>query len=315
MFPCGTVLPVASSVNYVKGLTVANGVLAKLGSGGTICVYTTSATHLVVDTDAFVPSGSTSVFGISPARLLETRRGPGLVTVDGQLQGVGKAGPGSVVVLQVGGRGGVAFGAAAAVLNVTVTEPSAPGFVTVYPCDQSRPLASNVNYVAGQTVSNGVYAKLDGAGRVCLYTMSATHLVFDANAYTPGAGSVLEASEMARLLETRTGPGLGTVDGLFNGIGRIASRAPLVLQVAGRGGVPVGAAAVVLNVTVTEPSAAGFVTVYPCDQVVPLASSVNYVAGATVANAVVAKLSPDGTVCEFSSADTHSVIDVSAYIP
>jgi hypothetical protein len=315
VYPCGSALPVASSVNFVKGLTVANSVLAKFGPGGTVCIYTRAATHVLVDANAYVPFGSTSVFGVAPARLLETRTGPGLVTVDHLFQGVGKTGTGSVIALRVAGRGGVPFDAAAAVLNVTVTEPDAGGFVTAYPCDQARPRASNVNYVARQTVPNGVYAKLDGAGRVCLFTSTPTHIAVDVNAYMPGTGLLLNALVPARLLETRTGPGLGTVDGLFNGVGPVAARVPLALQVAGRGGVPLAAGSVVLNVTVTEPSASGFVTVYPCDQPVPLASNVNYVAGDTVANAVVAKLAANGTVCVYSSAPTQVVVDVNAYIP
>ena len=315
VYPCGSARPVASSLNFVKGLTVANNVLAKFGPGGTVCIYTRAATHVLVDVNAFVPPGSASVFGVPPARLLETRRGPGLVTVDHLFQGVGKAGTGSVIALQVAGRGGVPVGAAGAVLNVTVTEPSDGGFVTAYPCDQVRPVASNVNYVTGQTVPNGVYAKLDSAGRVCLFTSSPTHLAVDVNAYIPGVGSFLNALVPARLLETRTGPDLGTVDGLFDGLGMVGARVPLSLQVAGRGGVPVGASTAMLNVTVTESTDGGFVTVYPCDQPVPLASNVNFDAGATVANAVVAKLAANGTVCVYSSAPTQVLVDVNAYIP
>ena len=66
--------------------------------------------------------------------------------------------------LQVGGVAGVPADAAAVTLNVTVTNPSAAGFVTVWPCGQPRPLASNLNYVAGQSVPNLVLAKLGAAG-------------------------------------------------------------------------------------------------------------------------------------------------------
>ena len=49
--------------------------------------------------------------------------------------------------LQVTGRGAVPGDATAVVLNVTVTQPLGSGFVTVYPCGDPRPLASNLNFV------------------------------------------------------------------------------------------------------------------------------------------------------------------------
>ncbi len=80
---------------------------------------------------------------------------------------------------------------------------------------------------------------------------------------------------------------------------------------AGRGGVPVGASAVVLNVGVVDARGPLFVTVWACDAEQPEASSVNAVAGQTVSNAVVAELSADGRVCVFTLADTDLIVDVS----
>jgi len=64
-----------------------------------------------------------------------------------------------------------------------------------------------------------------------------------------------------------------------------------------------------LNVTVTAPERAGFVTVFACGTR-PLTSNLNYDSGATVAVAVVAPVDPDGSICIFSSATTHLVVDV-----
>ena len=89
------------------------------------------------------------------------------------------------------------------------------------------------------------------------------------------------------------------------------------VQVGGRGGVPVDAVAAVLNVTVTEAQGAGFATVFPCGVDRPNASSVNFVAGSTVANGVIAKLGAGGVnvgkVCVFVSQPTHVLVDVAGY--
>ena len=83
------------------------------------------------------------------------------------------------------GRGGVTVGASTVVLNVTVTEPTVPGYVTVYPCGIDPPLASNLNFVGGQTVANAVIVKLCSDGKVCVYTSNAIELIADVNGYSP----------------------------------------------------------------------------------------------------------------------------------
>jgi hypothetical protein len=90
---------------------------------------------------------------------------------------------GSVTVLPVAGRGGVPVDAAAAVLNVTVIDAQAAGFVTVFPCGGGQPNASNVNFVAGQTVANAVVAKVGVGGRVCVFTSATVELIVDVNGY------------------------------------------------------------------------------------------------------------------------------------
>ena len=218
-----------------------------------------------------------------------------------QVPTVWKGGPaaGSVTTVQVTGRGGVPAGVEAVVLNVTVTEPQSDGFVTVYPCDVPRPTdTSSLNYTTGQTVPNAVVVKPSASGTVCLYTMSAAHLVVDVNGYL-AAGSAFGPITPARLLDSRGSLGVrsaGTVT---------------PVQVAGQGGVPNGATSAVLNVTVTEAQGPGFVTVYPCDVPRdPNTSNLNYVAGQTVPNAVFVKLSNDGTVCVFTSNSVQLVVDV-----
>ena len=62
--------------------------------------------------------------------------------------------------------------------------------MTVFPCGQAVPEASNLNYRAGQTIPNAAVVKLDVSGRVCVYTSAASGLIVDVNGYTPGASSV-----------------------------------------------------------------------------------------------------------------------------
>jgi hypothetical protein len=72
--------------------------------------------------------------------------------------------------LQVTGQGGVpSTGVGAVAINVTVTQPTAPGFATVYPDGMSPPTASNLNFVAGETIPNLVIVPVASDGKVDLF--------------------------------------------------------------------------------------------------------------------------------------------------
>jgi hypothetical protein len=88
------------------------------------------------------------------------------------------------------------------VLNVTADQPQAGGFITVYPAGVGRPIASNLNYLAGQTVPNAVIARLGSGGSLCLYSLGATHLIVDVAGYLTGpppaaAGAACPADPVA----------------------------------------------------------------------------------------------------------------------
>jgi hypothetical protein len=75
VYPCGAQRPAASTINYGPGATIANGIIAKVGSNGRVCIYTHADAHLVVDVNGFFPAGS-DYRPLTPARLLDTRPEP-----------------------------------------------------------------------------------------------------------------------------------------------------------------------------------------------------------------------------------------------
>ena len=239
------------------------------------------------------PGGFTAV---TPARVLDTRTGVGAPPV--------KVGPGQSIDLQVTGTAGVpATGVSAVALNVTVTEPTALGYLTVYPTGATRPVASNANFVAGQTVANAVVIKVGAGGKVALFNSSGTsHLIADVagwHALARETGSAFTPVKPLRLLDTRTtqaiGPG-GTV----------------TVRVDGPPGAP-ARTAVALNLTATQPSTGGFLTVYPSGGTRPLASNLNVVAGQTRANFVAVKVANGAVDIYNSNGTTQVVVDLLGY--
>ncbi len=303
-WPCGTNRPLASNLNYDPGQTVPNLVVSKIGVGGKVCLFAAGGTQLVADVAAYLPAGAD--FGaMSPSRLLDTR---GLPTVDGWSSGVGAVSAGQIVELPVVNRGGVPGDAGSVVVNVTAADPTTWGYVTVFPCGAPVPVASNLNFEPGRTVPNLVVSEVGAGGKVCLYSAGTTQLIADVAAWFPTGADFAGASPV-RLLDTRQSP---TVDGAFQAQGTLAAGGEIRLAVTGRAQVPVGATAVVLNVTAASPSADGFVTVWPCGAL-PLASNLNFTPGHTVPNLVMAPVSADGKVCLYTAGATDLVADVAGW--
>ncbi|MDT0213224.1 FlgD immunoglobulin-like domain containing protein [Rothia sp. ARF10] len=174
-WPTESARPNASNVNYAKAQTIAGLAVVKLGTGGRITLFSSASTDLLVDVAGWFPTSS-DFQGATPARILDTRVGTGAPK--------SPIAAGGTYSLQVAGVGGVpATGVKAVLVNVTVVGPTGPGFVTAYPSTVSRPTASNVNYLTGQTIANTVLAKLGTDGKIKLYTSANTHLITDVQGY------------------------------------------------------------------------------------------------------------------------------------
>ncbi len=258
---------------------------------------TTAADHFTFKPDT--PGVYTSR---SPLRLLDTRNNGG------------KLGPGGDDVLQIGGISAPA-NATSVILNVTVTDTSTASSLTLYPTGGSLPLASNLNWVGGETVPNLVSVKLGNNGSVTIHNVSGSvDVIVDLEGYfaptTGGTAGEFVTLPPSRITDTRNGSGQA------NSGSRMQPYSQLDVQVAGADGVPAtGAAAVVLNVTVTETTAnGGYLIVWPTGQPQPLASNLNWHAGETVPNRVVVGIGAGGKV-SFANAGgtTQLIVDVNGY--
>ncbi|MEP6753070.1 MAG: CAP domain-containing protein [Candidatus Dormiibacterota bacterium] len=232
---------------------------------------------------------------LAPSRILDTRSGSPL-------------GPGTTLNVPIAGQGGVPLtSVSAVVLNVTATNTTAPGFLTVFPAGVALPAASNLNWVAGQTIAKLVTVGL-GSGAVTAYNpRGSADVIFDVAGYystpdvSPGPDGLFNPLVPARLLDTRTGTGAPAA--------KMSAGQTLDLQVTGQGGVPAsGVSAVVLNVTATSPTAAGFLTVFPTGVARPNVSNLNFNPAETIPNRVMVGVGTGGKVSIFSPAGSTDVI-------
>jgi SpoIID/LytB domain protein len=240
---------------------------------------------------ATAPSSAASRFApVAPQRLVDTRSGTG--TAAAALDG------GCTLVV----RPPVAAGSTAVSVNLVAVDSAAAGYLTVYPCGVARPLTSVVQARLGQVVSGSAIVPLGADGTFCLFSSVSTHVVVDLfGAFAPGVGSRFEPIASTRRYDSRPG---GTV---------LAAGSVVRVGTRGSGGAPSDSTAASFTVHALEARSDGFVTVWPCDTPMPVVSSVNVTAGASVTNSVDVAVGPTGEVCFFLSRPMHLAVDLAGW--
>lgn len=176
VYPKGVAQPASSNLNFTTGQVVPNLVVVKVGTNQSVTVFnSTGNTHVIFDVVGWYEGGDPGPGArfnpMAPLRLLDTRsvaNAPSLSTGETR----------HIAVRGVGGAAGVPAAATSVVVNVTVTGPAASGWLTLWPSG-ALPVASNVNYVAGQTVPNLVVVKLAADGGVNLFSQARADVIFD----------------------------------------------------------------------------------------------------------------------------------------
>jgi hypothetical protein len=307
VYPTGESVPLASNLNWSAGETLANEAIVTIGTGYSISFYNDAGSaDVVVDLQGyFVPEASSGAYFVplTPSRIADTRSGSGKPYAGETL------GSGGYLNIQVAGMGGVPnSGVTAAVLHVTTTDTTAPSYLSVYPTGESLPLASNLNWVEGMTVANRVIVPLGANGQITVYNASgSTDVVVDVSGYftdssaASGAGLYYPISPI-RLLDTRYEAGTLMPGGDFT------------MQVAGIQSINPDANAVVVNLTVTEPTIPSYFTISPNPITSAQTSDLNWLTGETVANLDVAPLNSSGDFSLFNDqGSAQAVIDASGY--
>ena len=267
----------AASVLVVAAITLPS---STFGASGTV----DAADALSADAVGahFVPTQA--------CRLADTRTGTGMTRIDP-----------TTIRVRVAGRCGLPDDLAAVSLNVIADRPTTGGFLTLYPTGIARPIASNLNYRAGQIRSNAAITRVGADGSIDVFSTSGDVVLDTTGAFVdsgPAASGRLVPMEPRRVLDTRPGPPLAP--------GRSVT-IPLPADV------PADAAALSLVITVTEAVGAGFVTTHPTGTTRPLASVLNIDAsGQTRAAGGIHRVGPDGLTI-FLAGGGHVLVDVTGW--
>jgi hypothetical protein len=168
-------VPNASSLNYDAGITRPNELVAKLSDDGTLCIFTLTDVDVIVDVVGFLED-TPDYIAVEPTRYADSRDE---LTFDGLFRNTGVRAGGTIWEIDIADRGAVPADATTAVVNLTVTGGQGPGFATVYPCTPTVPTASSLNYDVGITRPNELIAQLSDDGSICVFTLTAAHIIVD----------------------------------------------------------------------------------------------------------------------------------------
>ncbi|MGW2271531.1 PKD domain-containing protein [Streptomyces yangpuensis] len=289
VWPSGQQRPATSNVNVRAGGTSSNTVTVPIGSDGKIVAQLNSGQgHVVVDFVGYYQPNTGQRFNpVTPTRLADTR------TLGGAL------GAGQTRTVKVAGVRSIPPDAAAVALNLTSTGATTDTHVIAYAEADKRPTTSNLNPEPGKDKSNQVIVPVGPDGTITLYNNAgSTDLVLDVVGYYHqwGGGALFTPVVPQRLADTRT-------------TGKLAPGATTTVA-----GLPANAVGAALNVTATETTGAGFLTVHGYGTARTDASSLNTRPGETVPNHVITPVG-DGKVGIWNSwgGSNHVITDVFGY--
>jgi hypothetical protein len=193
VYPAGEQAPVVSALNLAAGLgAVGNSVTVKLGANGEVQVATSESLQVVIDVEGyFAATGASFVPLAQPARVVDTRcdvssppsfcSGEHLPKANLSLPGFSPGSESST--LQVAGVDQIPTDATAALVNLTVTETTIPGYLSATPGKPTGAI-SDVNWEGAETVASTVPVGLSATGSLTLSASGgSSQVVVDVEGY------------------------------------------------------------------------------------------------------------------------------------
>jgi hypothetical protein len=193
-------------------------------------------------------------------------------------------------------------GTTAVAVNIVTVDPHAQGFITAYPCGVGRTFTSVVQSQVGQIVSGSAIVPISADGSFCVFSNVTTDVVIDmTGSFSATAPARYEPVATTRLFDSRTSTG------------QLPAGSIVRVDTRGVGGAGADSTGASLTIHALDPVHAGFVTMWPCDQPRPWASSANVNLGGQVTNYADIAVSASGEACVFISAPMDLAVDMNGW--
>jgi len=176
-WPTGIAQPFVSTLNDPTGTVVANAAIVPAGAGGSIDIFVTEQTHLIIDVNGyFAPPGNGGLqfYAVTPCRVLDTRNPPGPFGAP-SLYGYRD--------FNVAAWSCVTSSAVQAYsMNATVVPTGFLGYLTLWPTGLTQPYVSTLNSYDASVVSNAAIVPAT-SGSISAYSTDTTELILDLNGF------------------------------------------------------------------------------------------------------------------------------------
>ncbi len=283
--------PLMSSDGRVK----AQAAIIQAGSNGAITVAASNQTQVIVDVNGyFVPASNSAglaFYPVTPTRLFDTRSGTALAG-------------GSTQNFAIQSTAGIPATAQAYSLNITAVPSGNLGDLIVWPAGQAEPATSTLNTGTNIT-ANAAIVGAGTNGSISVYTTGTTNLIIDINGYWAPAGT--GGLSLYPVTPVRTYNSGTTNSGNTDVSGTVTIPAPSAST-----GIPGTPSALLLNATVTPPSALGDIVLWAAGTSEPNVSTLNANDGSVTSNLAIVGLR-NGSVNAFVTSPTILTIDVYGY--
>jgi List-Bact-rpt repeat protein len=173
----GTAQPGSWVLTDPPGTVVANAAIVAADLAGSIDVYASDQTHLIIDVNGyFAPpaTGGLLFYAAAPCRVVDTR------LAVGPFGGPSLNGPRDFNI--AGGACTVPAGTQAYSFNTTLVPPGFVDYLTLWPQGQAQPLVSTLNSYDGSIVSNAAIVPTIN-GSISAFSSQTTDVILDLNGF------------------------------------------------------------------------------------------------------------------------------------
>lgn len=308
--PTGQARPLVSTLNSPSGKIVANAAIVPAGTNGSVDIYVTDLTDVIIDVNGYFAAAANApaglaFFPVTPCRVSDTRNAAGGFGGPSMQAGAAR----SFTVPQ--STCGIPATAKAYSLNATVVPKTGGlGYLTLWPTGPAMPVVSTLNSPDGSIVANAAIVPAGTNGAISAFVTDATDLILDINGYfaEPGTGGMyLYTASPCRIADTRN------ATGMFGGPvmeGGTIRTFPVTLSTCN---IPTTAQAFSLNATVVPAGGLGYLTLWPSGKAQPLVSTLNSPRGYIVANAAIVPAGTSGSINAFVTERTELILDINGY--
>ncbi|MFG2971330.1 LamG-like jellyroll fold domain-containing protein [Streptomyces sp. NPDC048288] len=317
----GTQRPVTSSTNFAAHTTATGYQIVPVGNDGKINLYThldsTDGTAaLVVDVTGYFTSDATLTGNqtytplTSAVRVLDTRSS----IAHTSLTSTGTVAAGTNFTLQITGLNGVPANATAVAVNLAAASATDTGYLETYATGYTPTSAHSLSFTAGNAITSlagDVPIGTGGTITISVQTSAAAVIAEITGYYTTGTtGQKFHTINPTRLVDTRNGIGGTTTPVAPNTAYNLTSAHTQQVTTA-------ATPTIAAMLTVTNPTAVGYATVYPTavGKPTPIINNLNWGTGDTLANLTLTPTDTNGQISIYNTSDGTAdfIVDSSGY--